>query len=156
LILLAPPSTRFPYTTLFRSAIWTSLMGYNPIMFPLAYSDGRIPSWTGENANLNPWVQGTMTGYNESWTNNIQTTLNLEQKLNFITPGLRFIARYGYDTNNHNWIKRFKRPELWNAGRFRNNGELIFTRVAEEQIMTQTSGSNGERRDFFEWDLIYN
>lgn len=137
-------------------AIWTSLMGYNPIMFPLAYSDGRIPSWTGENANLNPWVQGTMTGYNESWTNNIQTTLNLEQKLNFITPGLRFIARYGYDTNNHNWIKRFKRPELWNAGRFRNNGELIFTRVAEEQIMTQTSGSNGERRDFFEWDLIYN
>src|SRR5690606_9883213 len=52
-------------------AIWTSLMGYNPIMFPLVYSDGRIPSWTGENANLNPWVQGTMTGYNESWTNNI-------------------------------------------------------------------------------------
>ncbi|TYR38484.1 TonB-dependent receptor [Sphingobacterium phlebotomi] len=137
-------------------AIWTSLMGYNPVIFPITYSDGKIPSWSNSDGNINPWVQGTMTGYRESWSNNIQTTLNLEQNLKFITPGLRFIGRYGYDTNNHNWIRRFKLPELWNVARFRNNGELVFTRVAEEKIMEQTSGSNGERRDFFEWDLIYN
>lgn len=137
-------------------AIWTSLMGYNPIMMPVTYSDGRIPSWTGKDDNLNPWVQGTMTGYNQSWENNIQTTLNLEQKLDFVTPGLRFVARYGYDTGNTNYIKRFKRPELWNIARYRNNGELVFSRVAEEQQMTQSSGSAGNRRDFFEWDLLYN
>ncbi|SDK53254.1 TonB-linked outer membrane protein, SusC/RagA family [Pedobacter sp. ok626] len=138
-------------------AIWTTLMGYNPIMMPMQYSNGKIPSWTGKDDNLNPWVQGTMTGYNESWTNNIQTTLNLEQKLDFITNGLRFIGRYGYDTNNDNYVKRFKRPELWNAARYRNaDGTLVFTRVAEEQKMTQTSGSDGDRRDFFEWDLLYN
>src|SRR5690606_7312484 len=137
-------------------AIWTSLMGYNPVIFPITYSDGKIPSWSDSDGNINPWVQGTMTGYRESWSNNIQTTLNLEQNLKVITPGLRFIGRYGYDTNNHNWIRRFKLPELWNVARFRNNGELVFTRVAEEKIMEQTSGSNGERRDFFEWDLIYN
>ncbi|SMC51617.1 SusC/RagA family TonB-linked outer membrane protein [Pedobacter africanus] len=138
-------------------AIWTSLMGYNPIMMPMRYSDGKIPSWTGKNDNLNPWVQGTMTGYNESWTNNIQTTLNLEQKLDFITKGLSFIGRYGYDTYNNNWVKRFKRPELWNASRYRNtDGALVFTRVAEEQKMTQSAGSDGDRRDFFEWDLYYN
>ncbi|MDR6784673.1 TonB-linked SusC/RagA family outer membrane protein [Pedobacter africanus] len=137
-------------------AIWTSLMGYNSIMMPMRYSDGKIPSWTGKNDNLNPWVQGTMTGYNESWTNNIQTTLNLEQKLDFITKGLRFIGRYGYDTYNNNWVKRFKRPELWNASRYRNtDGALVFTRVAEEQKMTQSAGSDGDRRDFFEWDLYY-
>ncbi|RZF60034.1 SusC/RagA family TonB-linked outer membrane protein [Sphingobacterium corticibacterium] len=137
-------------------AIWTSLMGYSPIMMPLSYSNGRIPSWTGKNDNLNPWVQGTMTGYKETWQNNIQTTLNLEQKLDFVTPGLRFIARYGYDTKNNNWINRFKRPETWRIERFRTNGELIFTRTAEEMKMTQTSGSEGSRRDFFEWDLLYN
>lgn len=137
-------------------AIWTSLMGYNSIMMPMRYSDGKIPSWTGKNDNLNPWVQGTMTGYNESWTNNIQTTLNLEQKLDFITKGLRFIGRYGYDTYNNNWVKRFKRPELWSASRYRNtDGALVFTRVAEEQKMTQSAGSDGDRRDFFEWDLYY-
>ncbi|TCC93131.1 SusC/RagA family TonB-linked outer membrane protein [Pedobacter hiemivivus] len=139
------------------AAIWTTLMGYNPIMMPMQYSNGKIPSWTGKDDNLNPWVQGTMTGYNESWTNNIQTTLNLEQKLDFITNGLTFIGRYGYDTNNDNYVKRFKRPELWNAARYRNaDGTLVYTRVAEEQKMTQTSGSDGDRRDFFEWDLLYN
>lgn len=136
-------------------AIWTSLMGYNPIMMPLVYSNGRIPSWSGSNDNLNPWVQGTMTGYNQSWSNNIQTTLNLDQKLDFITRGLRILGRFGYDTYNNNYIKRFKRPEVWNADRLRNDGELVFRRVAEEQKMTQSSGSDGDKREFFEWETHY-
>lgn len=138
------------------NAIWTSLMGYNPVMMPLTYTDGRIPSWTGKDDNLNPWVQGTMTGYRENWENNIQTTLNLEQKLDFITSGLRFVGRFGYDTKNWNNIYRFKRPETWRIERFRNQGELVFVRTAEEQKMTQSAGSTGSRRDFFEWDLLYN
>ncbi len=137
-------------------AIWTSLMGYNPVMMPLTYSDGRIPSWTGNDDNLNPWVQGTMTGYRENWDNNIQTTLNLEQKLDFITSGLRFVGRFGYDTKNWNSIYRIKRPETWRIERFRNQGELVFSRTAEEKKMTQSSESEGTRRDFFEWDLLYN
>lgn len=139
-------------------AIWTALMGYNPIMEPLMYSNGRIPAFGDDNGDrFNPWVQATMTGYNENWQNNIQTTLNLEQNLNFITPGLRFIGRYGYDTKNWNNIRRYKFPELWKANRYRDvNGDLLFERIKEEQLMTQTSGSDGERRDFFEWDLIYN
>lgn len=137
-------------------AIWTSLMGYNPVMMPLTYSDGRIPSWTGNDDNLNPWVQGTMTGYRENWDNNIQTTLNLEQKLDFITSGLRFVGRFGYDTKNWNSIYRIKRPETWRIERFRNQGELVFSRTAEEMKMIQASSSEGTRRDFFEWDLLYN
>lgn len=138
------------------NAIWTSLMGYNPVMMPLTYTNGRIASWTGQNDNLNPWVQGTMTGYRETWENNIQTTLNLEQKLDFVTPGLRFVGRFGYDTKNWNSINRFKRPETWRIERFRNQGELVFVRTAEQQQMTQSTSSNGSRRDFFEWDLLYN
>lgn len=139
-------------------AIWTALMGYNPITAPLMYSDGKIPADGNDNGDrFNPWVQGTMTGYNESWTNNIQTTLSLEQKLDFVTKGLRFIGRFGYDTNNHNWIKRYKHPELWKADRYRNtDGELVFQRITEEQKMTQSSGSDGDKREFFEWDLHYN
>ncbi|KAA8483814.1 TonB-linked SusC/RagA family outer membrane protein [Arcticibacter tournemirensis] len=137
-------------------AIWTSLMGYNAVMMPLLYTNGRVPSWTGKDDNLNPWVQGTMTGYNQSWANNIQTTLNLDQKLDFITKGLRFLGRFGYDTYNTNWIKRFKRPEVWNADRLRNEGELVFKRVAEEQKMIQSSGSDGDKREFFEWETHYN
>jgi len=145
-------------------AIWTALMGYNAITAPLRYSDGKIPASDDRDGNpdndqdrFNPWVQGTMTGYNENWSNNIQTTLNLDQRLDFITKGLRFIGRFGYDTYNNNWIKRYKFPELWSANRYRNTaGDLVFKRIREEQKMTQSSGSDGEKREFFEWETHYN
>jgi TonB-linked SusC/RagA family outer membrane protein len=145
-------------------AIWTALMGYNAITSPLVYSDGKIPASDDGDTNpdndmdrFNPWVQGTMTGYNESWSNNIQTTLNLNQGLDFITKGLRFVGRFGYDTYNNNYIKRYKFPELWSANRYRNTeGELVFKRIKEEQKMTQTSGSDGDKREFFEWETHYN
>ena len=137
-------------------AIWTTLMGYNSIMMPVTYSDGKVSSWTAKEGNINPWVQATMTGYNESWKNNIQTNVTLEQKLDFITKGLKFIGRFGYDTENSNWIKRVKWPELYKAEPYRDvNGDLIFTRLSEEKKMTQTSGSSGKRNEFFEWELHY-
>src|SRR5699024_7167951 len=52
---------------------------------------------------------------------------------------------------------RYKHPELWKADRYRNtDGELVFQRITEEQKMTQSSGSDGDKREFFEWDLHYN
>ena len=62
-------------------AIWSSLMGYNPILQPVVYSTGQIPGWSVEQDKdnkddknwyakkdgMNPWVQATMTGFNESW-----------------------------------------------------------------------------------------
>jgi len=145
------------------NAIWTALMGYNAITSPIRYSDGKIPaSDDGDNDpnndmdRFNPLVQGTMTGYNESWSNNIQTTLNLNQKLDFITKGLWFVGRFGYDTYNNNYIKRYKFPELWSANRYRNTaGDLVFKRIKEEQKMTQSAGSDGDKREFFEWEMHY-
>lgn len=136
--------------------IWTALMNYNPIMTPIEYSDGKVPAYSSEMADINPWTQATQTGYWEKWTNNIQTNITLEQKLDFVTKGLRFLGRFGYDTNNNNWITRKKVPELWKAERYRNpEGDLVYTRVASEQKMSQASGSGGDRREFFECELHY-
>lgn len=138
-------------------AIWTTLMGYNSIMMPVVYSDGKIPSWSAQEDNINPYTQATQTGFNESWQNNIQTNVTLEQKLDFITKGLKFIGRFGYDTENSNWIKRVKSPELWKARNYReSDGTLQFDRIAQEQIMKQSSGSSGLRNEFFEWEMHYN
>lgn len=136
--------------------IWTVLMGYNSIMMPVTYSDGRIPSWSAQDDNLNPWVQSTMTGFSESWQNNIQTNVTLEQKLDFITKGLSFVSRFGYDTDNSNYIKRYKSPETYKADRYRQpDGTLLFTKVRDEQPMSQSSGSSGDKNEFFEWELHY-
>ena len=138
-------------------AIWTALMGYNAIMVPKLYSNGYVPAYGNDNGyRFNPWVQATMTGYRENWKNNIQTNVTLEQKLDFITKGLRFVGRFGYDTENNNWINRRKWPEQWKAKRFRaTDGTLDYDRVAEERKMFQESGSDGLRNEFFEAELHY-
>ena len=138
-------------------AIWTALMGYNAIMVPKLYSNGYVPAYGNDNGDrFNPWVQATMTGYRENWKNNIQTNVTLEQKLDFITKGLRFVGRFGYDTENNNWINRRKWPEQWKAKRFRaTDGPLDYARVAEERKMFQESGSDGLRNEFFEAELHY-
>ena len=74
-----------------------------------------VPAYGSENDQLNPWVAATQTGYQETWNNKLQANATLEQSLNFITKGLKFIGRYGFDTNNYQWINRKKFPEMWRA-----------------------------------------
>lgn len=136
--------------------VWEALMRQNPIEIPAMYSDGRFPT-RGVDADTNPWVLTTQTGYNETWTNKIQTNITLEQKLDFITKGLSFVGRFGYDTNNGSNIRRMKMPELYKANKQRNEaGELVFNRIAAEQKMSQESGSSGSRYEYLEAELHYN
>lgn len=98
----------------------------------------------------------TMTGYRENWKNNIQTNLSLEQDLAFITQGMRFSAKLGYDTQNSSRIDRKKWPEQWKAERFRNNGgEIIYNRVSTASELYQESSSTGKRNEFLEANLYY-
>lgn len=138
-------------------AIWNSLTGQNPISMPVVYSNGYIPATDVSDIRDNPWVAATQTGFRQNWTNQVQTNVTLEQKLDFVTKGLRFIARFGFDANNSNWINKIKEPERWKAERFRDdNGEIVFKRLNAEKKMEQSSGGSGDRREFFEAELHYN
>lgn len=134
--------------------IWNSLMGYNPVSSPVLYSNGYVPAF-GTGDRTNPWVLATMTGYQETWRNNIQTNITIEQELDFITKGMRFTGKFGYDTENESEIIREKLPEQWKAERFRNNGEIIYTRQTTVQEMSQRSASKGKRNEFLEANLYY-
>lgn len=135
--------------------IWYSILGQNPISIPVMYSNGYVPAY-GTGNRTNPWVLATQTGYNEKWENTIQTNVTLEQKLDFITNGLRFVGRFGFDTNNDSWINRRKWPEQWKAQRSRDsNGKVQFDRMAEERQMYQFSGSDGKRKEFLEAEFHY-
>ena len=135
--------------------VWKSLMYQNPISVPVMYSNGYVPAY-GTGDRTNPWVLATQTGYKEHWENTIQSNLTLEQKLDFITQGLKFVGRFGFDTWNKNNIDRIKWPEQYKAQRFRDeNGNLVFDRVTEEQKMKQTSSAEGNRNETFEAELHY-
>lgn len=135
--------------------IWTSLMGYNSIATPVKYKNGRWGSQGSGNHN-NPWVLVTQYGYNQIWKNTINTTAELTQDFGFITPGLSAIVRYGYDIYTDNGNKRWKAPEGWQAELLRDsNGELVFTKKVDEQLMVAIPYSNGQKKEFFEAEIHY-
>ena len=147
--------------------IWYSVFAYNPIAIPVMYSNGYVPTmFSVENAapgaggsweaSYNPWVAATQTGYGEIWENTINSNIVLNQNLDVITKGLRFIGRFGYDTYNYNRIQRRKNPEMWQAERARNsNGEVVYVRRVPERVMSQNSWSSGSRKEFLEGELNY-
>lgn len=137
--------------------IWNSLMGYTPIATPVMYSNGYYPSYGSGDDQTNPWVLATQTGYQENWNNKLQTNVTLEQDFSFITKGLKFIGRFGMDTQNHQWISRRKNPETWKAERNRDSdGNLILRKMRDETLMKQESRSSGERKEYLEAELHYN
>lgn len=136
--------------------VWYSLLGQNPVSIPITYSNGYLPAFGEGDDRKNPWTLATQTGYKEIWNNKIQTNISLEQKLDFITKGLRFEGRFGFDTANQSQISRIRVPETWRAQRERDDsGNLIFKQQNKEKPMEQTSSSTGERREFLEAILQY-
>lgn len=138
---------------------WNALFGYNAILTPIMYSNGYVPMINMNRADdrTNPWVMTTQTGYKQEWNNNLQNNVALEQDLRFVTPGLRFVGRFGYDTYNYNYINHIQRPDLWYAnGRDKTTGELIMDRIKDKQDMFQQSGNDGSRRTFLDLLLSWN
>ncbi len=141
--------------------IWYSIFGYNPITLPVMYSNGYVPIMQPEDdesweRKYNPWTAATQTGYSEIWENTINSNITLEQKLDFITEGLTFVGRFGYDTYNYNYIQRRKNPEMWRAERQRNSdGEIVFNRIVPERLLSQGSSATGDRKEFLEAEVSY-
>lgn len=136
--------------------VWGSITGQNPISIPVMYSNGFTPSMGKEDSRLNPWVTATQTGYEEYWENKMQTNISLDQDLKFITKGLKFVGRFGFDTNNWNTNARRKRPAIYSVEPRRDqNGNLTMIELMPEQTMIQSSSNNGDRSESFEAELHY-
>lgn len=136
--------------------IWPELFGYNALSSPIMYSNGYVPATGRQQNQMNPWVAATQTGYNREWDNNIQTNVELNQNLDFITKGLRFVGRFGYDTNNSNYINERKWPKTYKANGRDANGNIIFDTMMTQQDMVQSAGGSGDRHEFLDLLLSYN
>ena len=139
--------------------LWSELFGFNALSSPVLYSNGYVPAYGNNIHQMNPWVSSTRTGYNEEWDNNIQTNVTVEQKLDFITKGLSFTGRFGYDTYNSNHIYYRLWPAMYRANSRDSQGNIIRDKLFEETSMSQTSGGDGSRHEFLEallrWDRTF-
>ena len=139
--------------------LWSELFGFNALSSPVLYSNGYVPAYGNSVPQMNPWVSSTRTGYNEEWDNNIQTNVTVDQKLDFITKGLSFTGRFGYDTYNSNHIYYRLQPAMYRANSRDSQGNIIWDKLFEETSMSQTSGGDGSRHEFLEallrWDRTF-
>lgn len=139
--------------------LWSELFGFNALSSPVLYSNGYVPAYGNSVPQMNPWVSSTRTGYNEEWDNNIQTNVTVDQKLDFITKGLSFTGRFGYDTYNSNHIYYRLWPAMYRANSRDSQGNIIWDKLFEETSMSQKSGGDGSRHEFLEallrWDRTF-
>ena len=147
-------------TTIIKLGVSGNLNKRNsPLSSPVLYSNGYVPAYGNNIHQMNPWVSSTRTGYNEEWDNNIQTNVTVEQKLDFITKGLSFTGRFGYDTYNSNHIYYRLWPAMYRANSRDSQGNIIWDKLFEETSMSQTSGGDGSRHEFLEallrWDRTF-
>jgi TonB-linked SusC/RagA family outer membrane protein len=134
--------------------IWAAQSEINPLRLPTVYSNGQYPA-VGTNAGTSPYVLINKMGRRYSTTYDSKVTLAFEQKLDFITKGLKIRAQGAYDMSSYYNESRLVMPALYQAVGRAQNGDLITIRRVDEQSASFTKNTNQYRKYHFESTLNY-
>ena len=136
--------------------LWYHVLSTSPIAFPVKYPDGR---WAGPKANsgVNPLDQVQNHGYSDEFKPTIQSVFTLNQKFDFITPGLSAYARFSFDSYGQFVNRRTGNVDLWNADGRDSNGNLVFNNPTLDgtQFLGYSKESNGEYVLYMEGNIAY-
>lgn len=129
-----------------------------PYIIPHMYSDGTFPQHPSRTNNRqNPWVYLTEHGYQKTYRSFIQSGVRLEQKLDFVTPGLKARGLISYDSDNNYFTSRTKNPSTYYAEGRDDEGNLIFRQIENEvKFGDPSESSNSQKRIYLEAALDYN
>ena len=138
-------------------ALFQSMTQTPPYLFPMVYSDGSNAGHPRfSNQRVNPYNLLMESGYSKEWRNFIQSRVDLEQKLNFITEGLMIKGSISYDGNSIYNASRTKTPEQYTVTGRDIEGNLIKSKLINEVKMGEPSESNsGDKRIYMETSLNY-
>ena len=128
-----------------------------PHLFPAVYSDGTLAAHPSQDNNkVNPYNQLTEYGYRKEWRSSIQSRIDLEQKLTFLTKGLKARGTVSYDSYSEFQMSRYQVPETFVATGRDEEGNLIFSRKTNRTAMGEPVESNSaEKKIYLEASLNY-
>lgn len=125
-----------------------------PFLFPAVYSDGTLVALPG---TPNPYNSLLESGYRKQWRTGIQSKIDLEQKLDFLIPGLKGKVTASYDANSVFYMTRSKSPATFIAEGRDENGNLIFSTTANgTPFSNPTTTNSGNKNIYLEGSLNYN
>lgn len=139
--------------------IFTKISLSSPHLSPMVYSDGTIASPLEATSNtLNPYNLLMNSGYTKSWKTSIQSTVKLQQKLDFITKGLSWMGRISFDSYSLYGMTRLKTPTQYNATGRDENGMLIFKQVVKgnDSLGDPSESNSGDIKIYLETQFSYN
>jgi TonB-linked SusC/RagA family outer membrane protein len=138
-------------------AIFERISRIPPHLFPAIYSDGTIaqhPSLT--NNRTSPYVYMVESGYKKTWRTFIQSRVDLEQKLDVLTPGLKMRGAVSYDFNSSFFHSRARTPETKFATGRDEAGNLIFKTITNESPFGEPNeSSNANKKIYLESAINY-
>lgn len=134
--------------------LWTAQAQYTPLLTPLVYSTGQLPSW-GSQTNISPYVMLNYMGKSLIGTNSLKATLALNQNLDFIAKGLKIRVQGAFDTKT--WLNedRRVRPELFYASSRGVDGQLQIAKTVNKSAASYSDYQRQFRKYHLESTLNY-
>lgn len=114
------------------SKIFRQMLITPPYTFPAIYSDGTLATYGQErDSNMrNPYNLLNYAGYAREYRTAVQSKVNVNQALDFITEGLSANFNISYDYSGEMIVRRDYNPTRYHAiGRDGSTGGLIFDTV---------------------------
>lgn len=139
--------------------IFQSFARVPPYLFPAVYSDGTLPNHPSgvSGTRLNPYVQLVESGYRNEWRSFLQSKVHLEQRLDFLTEGLKVRGIVSYDSDSEYRMTRSRTPATYYAERRDEFGDLVYRQITNEVPFGEPSESNsGVKKLYLEGALDYN
>lgn len=134
-----------------------NMMTSAPILSP-GIVDGKIVQITKLTTG-NP-IKALSNGYDDYYTNDVNLTFDINQKLDFLLPGLLVRSKFGYNTAYNTTNGRNMSPAVYNLVYADVEGEqqIVFQPVSDASIGGENAMtySGREKRTYFELALQYN
>lgn len=126
-----------------------------PYVHPTQYSSGEDVRVEQRN---NPWAEATQHGYSNSTSSKIESLFSVEQRLDFITKGLKAKALFSFDRYSRSYVNRSRTPIYYSPATSRDeNGNLILGNPGNGQEFLDTSNGAdwGNKATYFEANVSY-
>lgn len=137
-------------------ALWEAQTNLTPVTVPLMYTTGEAPGYGSGNSQISPYVLLNMTGYQKLYSNNNKITMQLNQDLKMITPGLSISGLVNIDSYSALTQMRQKMPAIYYAYGRNRDGTLNLEKMSESKDSSYGNYQDSSRKFYWEFQLNYN
>lgn len=140
------------------NSLWGSVLMLTPVMFPVMYSDGTLPTYGTDNMS-SPYARLNYMGYSQNDENHNKLTLELTQEIGGIFKGLKLTTQVLSEIQTFVTQGRYLRPNMYRATGRDSEGNLIKSLRLNEQNVFFAKGSNHWRKYYWQskadWNRSY-